>query len=65
MNVYFCAYPQRGPGFPTPYVVVFYVFNVLRIAAIVRFVDIDEIVDHHCLKLYFHNCVDWLKIISL
>jgi hypothetical protein len=27
---HFCACPKTGPGFPTSYVMVFFVFNKLR-----------------------------------
>jgi len=47
------AYPlgggsKLGPGFPTSYVVVLFVFSELRWEVIARFVDIGGIVDHHC-----------------
>jgi hypothetical protein len=31
---------------------VFFVFNGLKRGDVVRFVDIDEIVDHHCLNIF-------------
>jgi hypothetical protein len=34
-------------------VVVFFMFNILRQEVVVRFVDIDGIVDHHCLNFLF------------
>ena len=37
------------PGFPMPYVIVLFVFSSLRCKVIVLFVDIGEIVGHHCL----------------
>ena len=40
------ACPKPGTGFPTSYVIVFFVLCQLRCEAIVCFVDI---VDHHCL----------------
>ena len=43
---------KSGPGFPTSYDVGF-VFSELRWEVIVRFVDIDGIVDHHCLNCLF------------
>jgi hypothetical protein len=43
---HFCACPNPGPGFQTPYVVVFFIFNFLRCEVVVRFDDICEIVDH-------------------
>ena len=51
----FYAGPKPGPGFPTSYVVVFfvYMFNELRWEVIVWFVDISEIVNHHCLNIPF------------
>ena len=50
---HFCGCPNPGYGFPTPYVVFFYVqwFEVRGV--VVCFVDIDGIVDHHCLTLLF------------
>ena len=44
-----CACPKPGPGFPTSYVMVFFVFRVNE-SLIVRFVDIGRIVDHHGLN---------------
>ena len=41
------------PGFPTPYVVVFFVFDYLMWKMIVWFVDIGGIVDYHCLNFLF------------
>ena len=38
------------PGFPTPYVMVFHVFNGLKLKVIVPFDDISGIADHHCLN---------------
>ena len=35
------------------YVVVFFMFSVLRSEVIIRFVDISGIVDHHCLNFLF------------
>ena len=29
--------------------------NDLMLEPVVRFVDIDGIIDHHCFKLYFHK----------
>jgi hypothetical protein len=43
---------KQGSGFPLANVVVIFVFNDLRRDEVVRFVDIDEIVDHHCLRWY-------------
>jgi hypothetical protein len=45
---------QSGPGFPTPYVVFFYMFNDFMSEVIVCFVDIGGIVDHQS-KLSFYN----------
>ena len=42
----FCACPKPGTGFPSTYVVLFYVFSVLRCEIIVLFVDIGGIVDN-------------------
>jgi hypothetical protein len=47
------ACPKSGPEFPMPYVMVFFMFNDLWLEAIVYYVDIDGIVDHHCLSFYF------------
>jgi hypothetical protein len=41
---------KLGPGYPTSYVVVFFVFSELRWEVIARFVDIGVIVDDHCLN---------------
>ena len=43
------------PGFPTSYVMAFFVFCELRLELIVYFVDIGGIVDHHCLSFLFIN----------
>ena len=43
-------------------VVVFFMFNILRQEVVVRFVDIDGIVDHHCLNFSFHNFSLWCSI---
>ena len=48
-----CACPKSGPEFPMPYVMVLFMFNDLWLEAIVYYVDIDGIVDHHCLSFYF------------
>jgi hypothetical protein len=45
------------PGFPTLYVVVFFMFTDLRSEVIVYFVDIGGIDDHHCLRFHFINKV--------
>ena len=50
-----CAFPNPGAGFPMAYVMVFSMFNELRQELIVHFVDIDGIIDHHCLKHSFRN----------
>ena len=52
---HFCSCPKPEPGFPTPYVVVFVVFNGLRweVVSIVCFVDTGGIVDHHRLNILF------------
>ena len=50
---YYCACPYSRPRFLTPYVVIFAIFNDLRWEAIVRFVNIGEFVDHHCLFFLF------------
>ena len=39
--------PKQGLGFPTSYIVVFFMFNDLRWEVIVRFIDICRIVDYH------------------
>jgi hypothetical protein len=43
---HFCACPKPGPRFPSSYVVVFFLFNGLRWVVII---DVDWIVDHHCM----------------
>ena len=48
-----CACPKPGPGFPTSYVMVFFMFNELKCEVIVHLVDIGGIVDHDCLNLGF------------
>ena len=48
-----CACSKSKPGFSTSYVVVFSMFNYLRLKVVVRFVDIRGIVDHHCLNFLF------------
>jgi hypothetical protein len=48
---HFGAYPKPRHGFPTPYVVVFLYSFILGEMWFGRFVDIDETVDHHCLKM--------------
>ena len=55
-----CVCPMPGLGFPTSYVVVFFMFNNLRWYVIVRFVDIGGIVDHQCLNCLFikHTCLN-------
>jgi hypothetical protein len=47
---YFCAFPKPGPGFLTPYVVVFFFVQWVQLVweVIVRFVD-----DHHYLNILF------------
>jgi len=44
---------QSGPGFPTSYVVLFFMFNHLMWEVIIRFIDICEYIDHHCLNFLF------------
>ena len=43
------ACPKPGTGFPTSYLIVFFVLSQLRCEAIVCFVDIGRLVDNHCL----------------
>jgi hypothetical protein len=43
-----CACPKPNSGF----LEFFCVFNGLKRGDVVRFVDIDEIVDHHCLNIF-------------
>jgi len=43
--------------FPTSYVMVFFVFSHCRWEVIVLFVDISEIIDHHCLNFLFIICL--------
>ena len=52
---YYCVCPKPGSAFPTPYVLVFFVFNGLRSEVNARFLDIGGIVDHHCLNFLFMN----------
>jgi hypothetical protein len=49
----FCASPKLGLEFPSACIMFFFVFNDLRREAIIILVDLDVIVDHHCLN--FHN----------
>ena len=51
---HFCACPEHGPRFATSYSrgLFFYVHH-LRWEVIVHFVDIGQIVDHHCLNFLF------------
>ena len=48
---HFYACPKPGPEFPTSYVVVF--LCSVSSEVILRFVDIGEIDDHHCLNFLF------------
>ena len=50
---HFCACSKPWPGFPKPYVEVFFVFNGLRLEVVVRFVDIGGIINHSCLIFIF------------
>ena len=50
---HFCACPKPRSGFLTSYVVVFLMFNDLRLEVIVCFVDIGGIVYRHCLNFLF------------
>ena len=50
---HFCTCPQQGPWFPMSCVMVLFVFSELRWEVIVHFVDIDGIIDHHCLNFLF------------
>jgi hypothetical protein len=51
---YFRVCTKPGSGFPTSYVVVFFLFSEFRWEVIVRFVDdICGIVDHHFFNLLF------------
>jgi hypothetical protein len=56
-QLYVCVCIMPRPGFPTLYVVVFFMFTDLRSEVIVYFVDIGGIVDHHCLRFLFINKV--------
>ena len=49
---YFCASIKPGPGYPMS-VSWSFMFNDLRREVIARLVDIDRIVDHHCLNFVF------------
>lgn len=42
---------SSGLGFPTVYVVVFYMFNCLRYQVAIRLVDIAGIVDYQYVKI--------------
>ena len=52
---HFCACPKPGPGFPTSYVMVFFVLSELRWEAIVCVVDIGGIGDHRCFYFLLIN----------
>jgi hypothetical protein len=43
---------NAGPGFPAAYVLVFFMFNNLRLEVVVHFVNIGGIVDDHCLNFF-------------
>jgi hypothetical protein len=48
------ACPNPGHGCPTSYVVIFFVFNCLRVRGdVVRSVDMGGNVDYHCLSFLF------------
>ena len=47
--------PCIWPGFLTSYVMVFILFSELRWEVIIRFADIDGIIDHHWLNFLFIN----------
>ena len=49
----FCVCPKTEPGLPIPYVMVYLLSNDLRWEVIVHFVDIVEIIDHHCWNFLF------------
>lgn len=46
---WFCACPKLGPDFSTPYIMVFFMFNGLRL--LLWFCC--GIIDHHCLNILF------------
>ena len=48
---YFCKLFQKG--FPSAYVVIFFMFNNFRWEVVVHCADINRIVDHHCLNFLF------------
>jgi hypothetical protein len=48
-----CVCPKTGHGFPTPTIMVVFMFNVLRRQVVVSFVDIDGTFDHHYLNFHF------------
>ena len=54
---HFCACTKPGLGFPTSYVVVFFMFSELRGEVIVRLVNIGGIVGYHCLNCLFINLI--------
>jgi len=50
---YVCACPNARLGFLTSYVMVFVMFNELRLEVIVHFIDIGGLVDNYCLNFLF------------
>lgn len=50
--------PKSANGFPTPYVVIFFVCNDLRWVVVVRFVDICGMFYHHRFNILF---ISWNK----
>ena len=54
-----CACPKPGPGFPTSYIVVLYMFSNLRWKVFVHFVHIGGIVVHQCFIFIFRINVEW------
>ena len=52
---HFCACQKSGSGFPTWYILVFFMFHGLRWEMVVHFVGpcADGIVDYHCLNFIF------------
>ena len=44
---HFCARPKPGPGFPTPYAIVFFLFNWFEVRVFIGIVDFGGIANSH------------------
>ena len=55
---HFCVCSIHGPGFPMPYVMVFFAFFGLRSEVVNCFVDISGIVDHHYLNFFIIDIIN-------